>query len=425
MLAIHSGVTQAAINQMPLEIEQEIIEYLIPSDIASLHCASWFRDIHSLALRSSSGPERVFQSVAGILARKSLHAAPNRQGETVVMAVARTGSRQLLNAYVAARCGLALASSAAPGPQAWLSPEVVEELNARDAKGRNAMYYAAGSGSPHTIEALAAYGLSINSVDRKGWTALHHAIDQCDHEAAASLLEAGADPNARTRRGNSSLHHAVRSGDLRLLSLVLQHGADPHALTGIGQTALQLAAISDSDASLLRALIAAGCPVKTTEWKHSPLSHAAIRANLVNTRMLIAALPDVNIQDDSGATMLHYAVRVPSPFMLFELMKNSPEVNLPDAAGRTSLHVAAQASRIHALKILINAGADIHLRDRHGATALHYAASSGNEQAIVALYERGAELNAKDLEGKTALSYALRAGKPKAVQQLLQLDADF
>lgn len=425
MLAIHSGVNQAAIDQMPLDIEQEVIEYLVPPDIAGLHCASWFRDVHSLALRSRPGPERVFQSVAGVLARKSLHTSPNSQGETFLMAIARTGSKQLLDAYIAACSGVVVQSSVGHGSPAWLSPDVVEELNARDVRGRNALYYAASSRSPHAIETLLAHGLAIDSADRKGWTALYHAIEQCDHDAAAILLEAGADPNARSRRGHSSLHQAVRSNDLRLLNLVLHHGADPHSLTGTGQSALQVAAIRDSDASLLHALIAAGCPVKSPEWKHSPLSHAAIRANLANTRLLIAALPHVNVQDDSGATMLHYAVRIPGPFMLLELMKNGPALNVPDTADRTPLHVAAQASRTHAIRTLINAGADINLRDKRGATALHYAAASGNEQGIVAMYERGADLNAKDLEGKTPLGYALRAGKPQAVQQLLQLDADF
>jgi ankyrin repeat protein len=425
MLAIHSGITQAAIHRMPLEIEQEIIEYLVPRDIASLHCADWFRDVHSLALQNRHGPDWIFQATAGLLAKNSLQAAPNRQGENFMMAIARTGSRQLINAYVASRSGLILQQSIGSVPQAWLAADVLEELNARDARGRNAMFYAAGSGCPHAIEPLVTYGQSIDSVDRKGWTALHHAIDQGDHDAAVILLEAGADPNARTGRGNSSLHQAVRSDDLRLLNLVLRHGADPLALTSSGQSALQVAAIRNGNAALLRALIAAGCPVQTPEWKHSAVSHAAIRANLANTSLLIAALTDVNLQDDSGSTLLHYAVRLPSPFMLLELMKNNPAVNLSDVAGRTPLHVAAQASRIHALRILMNAGANIHLRDRRGATALHYAAASGNEEGLVALYERGAELNAKDLEGKTPLGYALRAGKTHAIQRMLQLDADF
>lgn len=96
---------------------------------------------------------------------------------------------------------------------------------------------------------------------------------------------------------------------------------------------------------------------------------------------------------------------------LLELLLHSgAEVNLQDETGHTPLHYATSTPAILTLKRLIDAGANVHLTTDTGRTALHLAALNGKKTRVEMLLNAGADANCRDGEGKTALDLAREGG---------------
>ena len=68
--------------------------------------------------------------------------------------------------------------------------------NARDARGRTPLHYAAGMGHLDVVTLLLEYGADINATEESEETALHWAALAGHLDIVRHLLEAGADPEA-------------------------------------------------------------------------------------------------------------------------------------------------------------------------------------------------------------------------------------
>ncbi|WP_168194289.1 ankyrin repeat domain-containing protein [Thermodesulfobacterium sp. TA1] len=99
-----------------------------------------------------------------------------------------------------------------------------------------------------------------------------------------------------------------------------------------------------------------------------------------------------------------------------ELMKkyilNQKDVNVRDDNGKTLLHYAAREGDLNMVKILLAKGADINAKDKDGRTPLHDAIAYNfmNEDFIIFLIENGADFNLKDNRGEIPL-YGLAFGE--------------
>jgi ankyrin repeat protein len=152
---------------------------------------------------------------------------------------------------------------------------------------------------------------------------------------------------------------------------------------------------------------------------------------------------NVDANDQTGQTALHYAAKAGQIAVAKLLIANGADVNaggewtpLQEAAyyskemvelllakganinaGKwTALHHALDGGRFGIVELLLTKGADVNIRDNKGLTPLHIAAwyaASKNPEIVELLLSKGADINAKDDSGKTALSYAIenwRAG---------------
>ncbi|KAH9320528.1 hypothetical protein KI387_015167 [Taxus chinensis] len=113
---------------------------------------------------------------------------------------------------------------------------------------------------------------------------------------------------------------------------------------------------------------------------------ACVRGDLEQIGRLISKGVDVNAEDSSGYTPLHYAARNGHVQACLILLKNGALANKKTRSGQaTSLHRAAYAGHEEVVKVLIDAGADPYAQDFYGSTSLHKAVDQGHQRIISTL----------------------------------------
>ena len=128
----------------------------------------------------------------------------------------------------------------------------------------------------------------------------------------------------------------------------------------------------------------------------------------------------MNIQDNSGWTLLHHAAFSGNTELVKFLLDSGAHINIPNQTGITPLHAGVNgwkygsAETVKQLvgygkdQLLVEAQADLTARDQQGKTLLHFAAEQ-NVDAVCYFLILGLAVNAKDNNGRTALYYAADA----------------
>mmetsp|Transcript_37186 Transcript_37186/g.51337 ORF Transcript_37186/g.51337 Transcript_37186/m.51337 type:complete len:861 (-) Transcript_37186:1826-4408(-) len=122
----------------------------------------------------------------------------------------------------------------------------------------------------------------------------------------------------------------------------------------------------------------------------------------------------------STTSALHLATKAGAvdcvQFLLDAQFKEN--VDLQDESGQTALHIAVKESQKEIMKLLCSHGADVNACDNDGVTALHFAAWSGNADAIDFLMQQGVNVEVEDESEQTPMYYACIRGKKKAAELL-------
>lgn len=157
---------------------------------------------------------------------------------------------------------------------------ITPDVNAKDAKGRNALLYALEEGEPAALDKclsqLLAAGCDVNAADTLGqtplilsvklegrtrfeWpllltkkvdvnaadiggkTALHWAAEKSVNTFVLNLVECGADISAVDNEGNTPLICAVKKSRLSCAEFLLKQGADPMVKNKAGESAASIA----------------------------------------------------------------------------------------------------------------------------------------------------------------------------------------
>lgn len=79
---------------------------------------------------------------------------------------------------------------------------------------------------------------------------------------------------------------------------------------------------------------------------------------------------DLNMKDESGWSLLHYAARRNNGKALAVLLKAGANVNIKNNEGETPLHIASQGKRFSAVRVLLKHGADVDIVDNKGLTPI-------------------------------------------------------
>ena len=116
----------------------------------------------------------------------------------------------------------------------------------------------------------------------------------------------------------------------------------------------------------------------------------------------------INVQDTSGYTPLHYAVKLQHLDAAALILKYSPDVNFRcsyDIGYATPLITAAALNNTKLVLMLLELDAMVNATDKRGKTALHFASQWCNTEAIEALVDYGVDVSVRDDFGFTAAYY--------------------
>jgi len=114
--------------------------------------------------------------------------------------------------------------------------------NAKDARGRTALWWAAAHGHGDIVRALHAHGACVDAVDADGVPPVYISASEGRVPLVRLLLELGSQAvGTPCSNGTSAVHAAAANGSVELLQLLHESGARLDAPDGAGVTPAQLA----------------------------------------------------------------------------------------------------------------------------------------------------------------------------------------
>ena len=291
------------------------------------------------------------------------------------------------------------------------SGEVLDEDSEEDEDGTESLLVTAvRNGDLDSVKILLKYKADVEvreKYQRDNWSSitrasLFWAADFGYIDILRCLIENGVDINSFSADNYNCtpLMKAVENGDKDVVTFLIDHGANVAIKDKCGYTALHRACIIYHDCSpeVLSCLIENGADVNlSTDKNRTPLMTACEYGHVNTVTFLIEHGANVNLQDWTGLTAVHYAVRGSQACEILScLMENGADVDAKTCGGLTPLMIAAERGDTKVATFLIEHGANVDLPDKIGATALCYALKCPGNLCEVGscLIENGADINA-------------------------------
>ena len=291
------------------------------------------------------------------------------------------------------------------------SGEVLDEDSEEDEDGTESLLVTAvRNGDLDSVKILLKYKADVEVREkylRDNWSSitrasLFWAADFGYIDILRCLIENGVDINSFSADNYNCtrLMKAVENGDKDVVTFLIDHGANVAIKDKCGYTALHRACIIYHDCSpeVLSCLIENGADVNlSTDKNRTPLMTACEYGHVNTVTFLIEHGANVNLQDWTGLTAVHYAVRGSQACEILScLMENGADVDAKTCGGLTPLMIAAERGDTKVATFLIEHGANVDLPDKIGATALCYALKCPGNLCEVGscLIENGADINA-------------------------------
>lgn len=392
-----------------------------PDGSTALHWAAHWNDVEmaDLLLRHRADPGRATDlgvaplflacghggapMVQRLLAAGADARAALPSGETVLMACAKAGSLEAVDALLAKKAD----------PNAHVA----------DTHGQTAVMWAAAEGHGAIVARLLAAGADPNARTKTGLTPLFFAARRGDLASAEALVNGGATIDTAGPDGSTPLLTAAASldaiaasdyrlvpsasGHERVAMLLLDRGANHAMADKLGLTALH-AAVDTDKVDLVKALIRHRANLDARLTKGLPFRRgdyvgrayyvgatafwlAAKDGKLEPMRLLADAGADTRIGTEGGITPLMVAAGL----------------------GQTDSRMPPESRMLDAVRFLVSLGGDVNGRSRNGQTAVHGAANVSFDSVISFLAERGADVNAKDNNGRTPFDLTLNPMRPR------------
>ena len=223
--------------------------------------------------------------------------------------------------------------------------------------------------------------------------------DENERPSQEGIPLAGFEDDETWRKGPKL--YSVRSFDLdqrAMVQIILERNADLEAKSRKGTAAYY--ALEKGDCAILALLADHGAII-------DPLLHIAVedeeRIDIMQT--LLDRGADVNVLNESGASLAHIAATHRSSAMLDCLIDRGAPFDIADEHGMTPLLLAAERGKLEMVETLIKRGARVDVTDSMGVTFLHYAVSQATPE-IVAIAMQTQEIDKPDMYGRTPLHHA-------------------
>lgn len=149
-----------------------------------------------------------------------------------------------------------------------------------------------------------------------------------------------------------------------------------------------------------------------------PVIDAVVIGDTQKVTELLDEGEDVNVEDYSGLTPLHWAVQDDNLEMVELLLDAGADPNYEDYNGITPLMSGAERGFNEIVSVLIEAGADPNYVNYEEMTPLFYAVFSDNVQTVQILLEKGADVTQRDISSMTPLMHAIQLGNRDIIDVL-------
>ncbi|MGI6359768.1 MAG: ankyrin repeat domain-containing protein [Acholeplasmatales bacterium] len=122
----------------------------------------------------------------------------------------------------------------------------------------------------------------------------------------------------------------------------------------------------------------------------------------------------LDMQDEIGQSLLHYAIRGNASDVFFYLLDNNINPNLKNLRGETPIFEAIRKGKIDFVASLIKSYAEVNVKNTLGEAPLHLACQKGSIKLISLLIENKADIFALNNKGESIIFYALKSHKIEA-----------
>ncbi|KAF5983420.1 ankyrin repeat-containing protein [Fusarium bulbicola] len=239
------------------------------------------------------------------------------------------------------------------------------------------------------LELFHSFGMDLNSKDAQGRTVLWNIVENSDisrvFATISKLVRLGANPRERTRSGSTLLHAIGKARcNLPSPSIGLSLGADGAAVDVEGNTPIYALFQGSARRSLRslqelsQTLVSIGGPRLNKNAKGQTVAHLSRCEDDLKAILTAPCFKGLNLdeQDASGFTPLHYACRSGDLATMLALLRNGADPCIKDDVGLTPLHTLAEGGTRghtqsfpppgdHTIDIvgpLLRAGADVAAR---------------------------------------------------------------
>ncbi|XP_041355392.1 uncharacterized protein LOC121373015 [Gigantopelta aegis] len=301
------------------------------------------------------------------------------------------------------------------------------QVNIQNYSGSTSLHIAAQQKSLEIARYLVQNGAQVNLQNKHGDSSFHIAAQQKSLEIARYLVQNGVKVNVKNKRGNTPFHIAAQHNSVDILSCIVGHGTELNLPNKSGNTPLHLA-IQHGSVETAHWLVEKGAQIDIHNENGEIALHLAAKnttfvcennRSLAFIEHLVQNGTDINQQDNSGNTTLHFAVQYWISKRVQYLLKKGAKVNIKNLSGYTPLHFAASHWQMSIVEHLVAKGADINLQNESGDTPLHIAAKNDLNK-IKYFVKHGADINIKNEKGCTPIHIAMEYKSLKIVRYLVE-----
>lgn len=222
------------------------------------------------------------------------------------------------------------------------------------------------------------------------------ALKKKNYDEAENLLSQGADINAVNSRGESPVFMFASTLTQEALKWLINHGANLDIPNKMGLTPL-FAAVERSDLVAVDLLLNAGADVNITNARRiSPIFQAVLNEKDKGVfDRLMEANPDLNIESESGTTVVLAAAARGNANFVQKLLQAGADPEAADYLGQGLLHAATSSNEASVLRTVLDYAPflDPNYEARSGTSAM--STTLGNSAMISMMLEVGGNPNAR------------------------------